>query len=121
MGISGVGLRAAAKPNVFGDGRGIFSCNSFAKDCVSCCWRLQGPKGGLGCEQLRGGLEDLVPDTYKKTSWWAESRVGCRLTQCFELLDFESSSIVSVPEVSHYPRNHHDLDYLLGHRQGLRL
>ena len=45
----------------------------------------------------------------------------CRVPfgHCFELLDFESSSIVSVPEVSHYPRNL--LDYLFGHRQGLRL
>ena len=32
MGISGVGLRAAAKPNVFGDGHSIFSCNSIVKD-----------------------------------------------------------------------------------------
>ena len=32
MGISGVGLRAAAKPNVFGDGHSIVSCNSIVKD-----------------------------------------------------------------------------------------
>ena len=47
------------------------------------------------------GLEDLVPDyIYMKTSWWAESRVGCRLAQFFEFLEIEPSSIVSTPEVS---------------------
>ena len=61
-----------------------------------------------------------IPDSiYKKTSWGAESRVVCRLAQFFEFLEIESSSIVSIPEVSLCPLNH--LDYLLGHRQGLRL
>ena len=32
MGISGVGLRAASKPNVFRDGHSIVSCNSIVKD-----------------------------------------------------------------------------------------
>ena len=32
MWISGVGPRAAAKPNVFGDIHCIVSCNSFVKD-----------------------------------------------------------------------------------------
>ena len=63
-----------------------------------------------------------IPDSiYKKTSWGAESRVVCRLAQFFEFLEIESSSIVSIPEVSLYPRNHLDLDHPLGHRQGLRL
>ena len=75
----------------------------------------------LSREPLGGCNENLVPDTYKKTSWRAEGRIECRLAYCFELLDFESSSIVSVPEVSLYPRNHLDLDYPLGHHQGLGL
>ena len=58
MGISGVGLRAAAKPNVFGDGHSVFSCNSIVKDpCgLSVGGSRSAPNKGAGLNGPREAL-----------------------------------------------------------------
>ena len=79
--ISGRGLPAAANPRRAGGHPQHLQLQQLRQGL--CVLLLAAPgthrQGGLGCEQLRGGLENLVPDTYKKTSWRAESRVECRL------------------------------------------
>ena len=82
-------------PEVLGDVHPIFSCNSFIKDYRSCCWQLlERPSAGLWA------LRTVFLINLKKTSWRAESRIGCRLAQCFEFLDIVSSPIVFASEVS---------------------
>ena len=81
-----MGSRQLLTPDVLGDVHSIFSCNSLAKDC--------GPAVGISrsAPNLGAGLCGRPSEvstasrtlvlfliTYKKTSWWAESRVECRL------------------------------------------
>ena len=56
------GITAAAKPQRAGGRPQHLQLQQPRQGLRSGCWHLQGPKGGLGCNKPRGGLEDLVPE-----------------------------------------------------------
>ena len=104
MGISGVGPRAAAEPNVLGNVHCIVSCNSIVKDL---CGLSVGGSRNVRVE-VEASRTVFLKLLIRRLLVENKSRVVC--------LTAIASSFVLPSEVRLSPLDHHNLDYPLGHR-----